>query len=83
VTTPADIAASSSKFLAHRVTERKRWLEAMHARCEKRRFDTERNARNRMHDIHLESDETRVPIRAYKCSSCFGWHLTSWPAPSK
>jgi len=23
----------------------------------------------------------RIPVRAYPCPECEGWHLTSWPTP--
>lgn len=78
-----DVSTSGVAFLARLADANRIRQEELDARCVKRRFLSERLARNRMHDIHLESDEVRVPVRAVPCEKCFGWHLTSWPAPSK
>jgi len=46
--------------------------------CVKERFRTELAALHTMKMIHdTNHNQHRVPVRAYYCSYCFGWHLTS------
>jgi hypothetical protein len=81
VTNP-DVTAAAARFLAKQLENAERNLEELEHRCVKRRFTSDREARNRMHDIQERATEARVPIRAYKCPTCFGWHLTSKPLDS-
>jgi hypothetical protein len=45
--------------------------------CVKHRYATEPHAISAIVQIGLEADGRRKPIRAYACSFCCGWHITS------
>lgn len=45
--------------------------------CKKRRFTSPETAVREMKHIALTSKRTRIPIRAYQCEECQGFHLTS------
>lgn len=50
--------------------------------CEKRRFRTRVAAQAELGAIRLFSQNVphgRIPVRAYFCTYCQGWHLTSQP----
>lgn len=80
--TNPDVSVSAARFLAEQAEYRKRRMAELHSRCEKRSFESEREARNRLHDIQLESTDLRVPIRWYRCEKCTLFHLTSKPLDS-
>lgn len=45
--------------------------------CEKQRFRDESVARAELHRIGRHASHGYVPVRAYHCEWCGGWHLTS------
>lgn len=45
--------------------------------CDKQRFRTERAALAELDRIHMHAAHAYVPVRAYLCNWCDGWHLTS------
>ncbi|MBF9235562.1 hypothetical protein [Microvirga alba] len=48
--------------------------------CEKRRYRTESAALLELANVQLFTrlnGPRRIPIRAYQCTHCHGWHLTS------
>ncbi|WOH61937.1 hypothetical protein [Bradyrhizobium sp. BWC-3-1] len=47
--------------------------------CVKHRYPDEQFATTAIDQIQREPDGRRKPIRAYACSFCFGWHITSQP----
>lgn len=52
--------------------------------CTKRRFPTAEAANAKLDAIDKERPRRpgrKLPIRAYKCPRCMGWHLTSQPKP--
>ncbi len=44
----------------------------------KRRFRDHDEAMQALRHITRHSDRNRLPVRAYECGKCQGWHLTSW-----
>lgn len=50
--------------------------------CAKERYRTDEQAHQAMERIASRNmDGHRVPVRAYVCPWCSGWHLTSQPTP--
>lgn len=50
--------------------------------CGKTRFPTASAAASELALIARYGDNGgRIPIRAYACPDCGGWHLTSWNSP--
>jgi hypothetical protein len=50
----------------------------------KRRWDTEERAREALAAAHEEGYRSdKIPIRAYLCTVCTGWHLTARPEFTK
>ena len=50
--------------------------------CGKTRYASASAADSALAVIARYSDRSgRVPVRAYACPACGGWHLTSWTAP--
>lgn len=50
--------------------------------CEKRRYRTEEAAQVELANVQLFArlnGAKRIPIRAYRCPYCNGWHVTSQP----
>lgn len=47
--------------------------------CKKVSYGTEAFALADIRTIQKDSDRATVPIRAYHCNICNGWHLTSKP----
>ena len=48
--------------------------------CTKTRFKTEGAALQRLSEILADMHgENKKPCRAYQCTHCNQWHLTSWP----
>jgi len=45
--------------------------------CSKKGFDTENLALARIKEIKMIVDERKKPSRAYRCTICGQWHLTS------
>jgi len=51
--------------------------------CIKRRYKTKPQAELELQLMHAcNNDKHRVPVRAYPCEYCKGWHLTSQPRNS-
>lgn len=48
--------------------------------CLKQRFRSESAALLELSTIRRTSNRTHIPVRAYRCEWCGGWHLTSKPA---
>lgn len=46
-------------------------------KCEKVRFGTEKFAMEHIKILKKNSVRKKIPIRAYACQKCGGWHLTS------
>lgn len=81
--TPGDFAAKLEVHRARLAEAERSRLESLHARCEKKSYETEHEARKGLSAVREVSTELRVPIRYYTCDRCSFFHLTSWPAPSK
>lgn len=47
--------------------------------CVKERFYSEHQAQKALQRIEARQQVGRVPVRAYACDHCGGWHLTSQP----
>lgn len=48
--------------------------------CMKRRYKSKPQAELELQLMHAcNNDQHRVPVRAYPCDLCKGWHLTSQP----
>ena len=48
--------------------------------CTKAKFPNQEAAQRRLAEILAEAyGENRKPVRAYECTHCGNWHLTSWP----
>lgn len=47
-------------------------------KCEKRTYPTKKAAMDSIVKSKSKTDK-KVPIRAYECDTCSGWHLTSKP----
>jgi hypothetical protein len=51
-----------------------------HARCGKGgklRYRTRSSAEHALAHLIVHGNPSQVPVRAYRCNSCDGWHLTS------
>jgi len=46
--------------------------------CDKKRFPSRALALQRLHEINTKGEQKdTMPLRAYYCRECGGWHLTS------
>lgn len=45
--------------------------------CEKQRFHSEDAANTELTRIARQASHAYIPVRAYRCEWCSGWHLTS------
>jgi hypothetical protein len=52
-------------------------------RCHKKAFDSKDEANIRIVQIAIMYGPKRKPIRAYRCSECNKFHLTSWSKNAK
>lgn len=59
-----------------RIVKNQVWCAQAHQH--KLKFETEQKAERHLKWLNPEDFiEGRMPIRAYKCSACCGWHVTS------
>ena len=45
--------------------------------CEKKQFQSEKQAKTAIRTIKKNSKRSHIPTRAYFCKDCKTWHLTS------
>jgi hypothetical protein len=48
--------------------------------CVKQRFRSEASAVAELVSIRQTANNSYIPVRAYECEWCHGWHLTSQPS---
>lgn len=66
----AVIVVANNKIIGYRMTDGS-------VSCLKRRYQNSIDAELDLARIHAKANHGHIPVRAYRCEWCHGWHLTS------
>lgn len=53
--------------------------EKVNFTCDKFIYLTESEAKIALNSMDRHGEDAKIPVRAYECDKCTGWHLTSIP----